>query len=533
MTPLVLFVTAFVVRAAVGTLFAGPAYPDSYYYVNLAQQLAGGHGLTIDYIWNFVEVGGQIPPDPILPIPANAHWLPLAAIVQVPFIWVLGATPVASGLPFWLIGAAAAPLTYAIGRDFNVGRMQSTAAGLLVAAPGGLMPFLSQPDNFGLYMTLAALALWLCARGLRGDRRAFVVGGAVVGLASLARSDGVLLGLPFALVVLQRLARGSDLRAWLIACVGCAAAFVLVYGPWLVRQLVVFGSVAPSATSGRILWLIDYNQLFSIGPPLGPADLLAQGLGPLLVSRVEGLLWALGLFALLPLVVVLVPFSLIGVWSKRRDQNFLPFFVYATALFLASALLFAVHVPHGTFIHSAAGLAPHAFLLTVIGICSTVDWVARRRATWDKAQATAVFTYGAVLIVFAGAAIQTLITTRNWAEVRGVQQRLAAALASASPADRIMAADAGAYRYVSGHPGIVTPDNPLPVIESAMHAYDVRWLALESTSIVPALAPLLTGAERPAWLSAPVAEVPGAVSSAPRGALFAVCFSPADVRCAP
>ena len=55
----------------------------------------------------------------------------------------------------------------------------------------------------------------------------------------------------------------------------------------------------------------------------------------------------------------------------------------------------------------------------------------RRRATWDKAQATRVFTYGAVLIVVVGAAIQTLITTRNWADVRGVQQRLAAALASA------------------------------------------------------------------------------------------------------
>src|SRR5918992_4279276 len=100
MTPLVLFAAAFVGRAVVGTLFAGPAYPDSYYYVNLAQQLAGGHGFTIDYIWNFVEVGGQIPPSPTLPIPANAHWMPLAAIVQVPFIWLLGPTPVAAGMPF-------------------------------------------------------------------------------------------------------------------------------------------------------------------------------------------------------------------------------------------------------------------------------------------------------------------------------------------------------------------------------------------------------------------------------------------------
>ena len=535
MTPLVLFATAFVVRAVVGTLFAGPAYPDSYYYVNLAEQLAAGHGFSIDFIWNFVEVGGQIPADPTLPIPSNAHWLPLASLVQVPFIWLLGGTPLAFGLPFWLIGAAAAPLTWWIGRDFGLSSLQSTAAGLLVAVPGGLTPFLGQPDNFGLYMTLAALALWLCARGLRGDRRAFVIGGAVVGLASLARSDGVLLGLPFALAVLQRMLQGIDRRTWLVAGLACAALFALVYAPWLARQLAVFGSIAPSATSGRILWLVDYDQLFSIGPALGPADLLAQGIGPLVASRVEGLLWALGLFALLPLVVVLVPFVLIGTWVKRSDMSFQPFFVYAVALFLASALLFAVHVPHGTFIHSAAGLVPHSFLLATIGIAAAVEWVARRRATWDRAQATQVFTYGAVLIVFAGAAIQTLIATRNWADVRGVQQRLAAALASAAPTDRVMAADAGAYRYISGHPAIVTPDNPLPVIEAALRAYDVRWLALESGSIVPALAPLLTGAERPAWLSAPAASVTddAAPSGPPRGALFAVCFSPADARCAP
>ena len=533
MTPLVLFATAFVVRAVVGTLFAGPAYPDSYYYVNLAEQLAAGRGFSIDYIWNFVEVGGQIPVHPTLPIPANAHWLPLAAIVQVPFIWLLGATPVAFGLPFWLIGAAAAPLTFAMARDFDFGRLQSTAAGLLVAAPGGLTPFLGQPDNFGLYMTLAALALWMCARGVRGDRRAFVVGGAVVGLASLARSDGILLGLPFAVVALARMLRSTDRRAWLVAGAGCAALFALVYAPWLARQVAEFGSIAPSATSGRILWLVDYDELFSIGPPLGPADLLAQGLGPFVASRVTGLLWALGLFALLPLVVVLAPFMLIGSWLNRRDDNFQPFYIYAIALFLASALLFAVHVPHGTFIHSAAGLVPHAFLLSMVGIAAAVGWVARRRRTWDTAQATAVFTYGAVLIVFAGAAIQTLITTRSWAEVRGVQQRLAAALASASPSDRFMAADAGAFHFLSGHPGIVTPDNPLPIVESALRAYDVRWLALESNSIVPALAPLLTGAERPVWLSAPIAVVPKEGSAVPRGALFAVCFAPADARCAP
>ena len=111
MIALGLFAAALLVRVAVGAAFAGPAYPDSYYYYSVAQQLATGHGLTIDYIWNYVDVGGQVPTNPTLPIPANGHWLPLAVLVQVPFILVLGPTALAAQLPMWLAGAAAAPLT--------------------------------------------------------------------------------------------------------------------------------------------------------------------------------------------------------------------------------------------------------------------------------------------------------------------------------------------------------------------------------------------------------------------------------------
>ena len=52
-----------------------------------------------------------IPADPTLPIPSNAHWMPLASLVQLPFMAVLGPTAWASALPFALIGALAAPMT--------------------------------------------------------------------------------------------------------------------------------------------------------------------------------------------------------------------------------------------------------------------------------------------------------------------------------------------------------------------------------------------------------------------------------------
>src|SRR5688500_12504316 len=249
MMPLVLFATAFLVRAAVGAAFPGPAYPDSYYYVHVAEQLAAGHGFTAQYIWNFVDVGGQLPVIPTLPIPSNAHWMPLAAVIQVPFLLLMGNGSVAASLPFWIIGALAAPLTWWIGRDFGFERGAALAAGIMAAVPGGLTPFLSQPDNFGLFMTLGALSLWLCARGIRGDRRAFVLGGLVVGVAMLARNDGVLLGIPFALATFAALLRGPARGRALVAGVACAALFAIVVAPWLLRQIDVFGTIAPSAAN--------------------------------------------------------------------------------------------------------------------------------------------------------------------------------------------------------------------------------------------------------------------------------------------
>ena len=294
MIPLGLFAIGLLVRAAVGSAFAGPAYPDSYYYVNVAHQIAAGNGLTVDYIWNFVEVGGRLPANPMLPIPANAHWMPLAALVQVPFIWLLGPVPLASGVPLWLIGALAAPLTYWIAREAGLGTRLAVAAGLLAAVPGALTPFFGQPDNFGLFMTLGALSLWLCARGMAGDRRAFVLGGLVVGAATLARSDAILLGIPFALAYLRELWPGRERVVGFAAAAGCAALFALVVGPWLYRQLEVFGSIAPSAANGRILWISDYGQLYSVATETTLQTLLAAGPVALLASRIGGLLAALG-----------------------------------------------------------------------------------------------------------------------------------------------------------------------------------------------------------------------------------------------
>ena len=81
-TALALYAFAVVVRLVLILWYPDPAYVDSYYYVNVARALQAGHGFNIDFIWCFVDVGGRIPANPVLPIPSNAHWMPLASLIQ-------------------------------------------------------------------------------------------------------------------------------------------------------------------------------------------------------------------------------------------------------------------------------------------------------------------------------------------------------------------------------------------------------------------------------------------------------------------
>ena len=98
----------------------------------------------------------------------------------------------ASALPFAMVGALAAPLAWAIGRDAGAPSYVSVGAGVLVAFPALSFVYMAQPDNFSLYQPLVAGSLFLAARGLRGNARAFALAGLLAGLATLSRNDGVL-----------------------------------------------------------------------------------------------------------------------------------------------------------------------------------------------------------------------------------------------------------------------------------------------------------------------------------------------------
>ena len=190
--------------------FPDPAYPDSSYYVDVARALAAGHGLSVDFVWIFAEVGGRIPANPVLPIPSNAHWLPLASFVQAPFIAI-------DGRDGHRVGAADGPHRLAGGAaDLGDRPRRRCLADGPAAGPASWRPSRRpgscswpSPRTSRSSSRSWPATLWLAARGLRGDRRSYVAAGLLVGLASIARNDAFLLGAAVGLVFVF-----DRVRAW-------------------------------------------------------------------------------------------------------------------------------------------------------------------------------------------------------------------------------------------------------------------------------------------------------------------------------
>jgi hypothetical protein len=543
--PIALLALAVAVRAVLFGLHPDAAYPDSYYYVDVARALHAGQGFNIDFIYSFLDVGNHIPADPHLPIPSNGFWMPLASLVQLPTIWLLGPSPLASALPFMLIGALAAPFTWLIAREVGASSQVAIAAALAVAVPAATTLYIAQPDNIALYQTIGTAVLWLTARGLKGHRRSFALAGLAVGLGTLARNDGLLLGAVVGLAFFWdrwRSWRSKGVRApqipWRYAFL-CVGLFAMVMAPWYLRQLAVFGSISPSSTAS--LLVRSYEDTNCVTCPISLEHLLGQGAGPFIWSRLVGLFAAVGIFCVLIVTVVLAPFVLVGARARRRSIDFGPFFLYAALLFAASTLLLAAYVPFGTFLHSAVALAPFTYILAFEGAVLASHWAARHRPAWTEEGAARLFLVVAAASVVLNAAAFTVMAIPSWNADRDARVAAAQALdaVGAPQTDLLLSADPGGFKYFTGRGGVVTPNDSLEVIRQVAADYGIRWLVLERAHLVEPMFPVIESKARPAWIGAPIFTLPysgprtgdAAADSAPAMAIYPVCTRSDDVRC--
>src|SRR3989304_4066346 len=72
--------------------------------------------------------------------------------------------------------------------------------------------------------------------------------------------------------------------------------FLLVMGPWWLRQLATFGSISPTSSSGAALWIRTISEWNSITAQPSLERFLDQGIGPTGAGRLAGLRWGVAAY---------------------------------------------------------------------------------------------------------------------------------------------------------------------------------------------------------------------------------------------
>src|SRR5690606_15390864 len=145
--------------------------------------------------------------------------------------------------------------------------------------------------------------------------------GALAGLAHLARADGLLLAAVLALVALwpaptQDSGPGASWRERALHAGAGLLAYALVMAPWLLRNVAIG---APPLPAGGLatMWLRSYEEIVNYPPDgLTLQHFLDWGVGNILASRWEALATNVQHFIAEQGLLVLWPFTLLGLWKR-------------------------------------------------------------------------------------------------------------------------------------------------------------------------------------------------------------------------
>jgi hypothetical protein len=348
---------------------------------------------------------------------------------------------------------------------------------VLALLAGPLLVMYSLVDNFAVFGVTGVAALFAACRAAASPRpgRWLVASGALVGVATLARIDGLLLAVAPAVAWALRARELGVARAVGIG-LGTAGICLLVLSPWIVRDVAVFGSPLPS-TGGHTLWITSYNDQFSIGHEisfgryfsvLGPSGVIGSKAGALidLVGRTAVLCG--GIFVI---------FFLAGLWFERRNRTLQPFIAYWLAMLGVMTVAFTFHAPQGAFYHSAPAWLPFALPMSVANLPPTCAALSRWWRFLGRAAAQRFLLVVGLVGAVALSLVGSVVLLTQW-DASHRQDLAAASFLHSKPGAVVMSDDPASLWLVSGNPAIPIPFDPYPVVEQAARAYGVQYLVV-------------------------------------------------------
>jgi hypothetical protein len=496
----ILFAIGLIVPFAVSRFQSLPGYMDADYYFSGGVQLANGHGFTEPYLWNYLD-------DPSgLPHPSHTYWMPLASIVSALGMWMTGQSTYAAGrLPFILLSACVPLLTASLA--FNVSRQTRLAlvSGLLSIFSLYYAPFMPVPDNYALYMLLGGAFLLLA---LRHEKWIPVALGALAGLMTLARSDGLLwLGLA-GLTVMWKSTQKNDgtkniFKEWLILIIPAGSlaivGYLLTMGFWHVRNMNLFDSLLTPG-GGRLLWLQNYNQTF-IYPPesLTRESFIQAGWDSALQNRIRAFSANFGNAFGAQGGIFLFPFILIGLWRLRRDLRTKIAVTGWLLLFAVMTIIFPFAGSRGSFFHAGAAFQPYWWVAAPIGLDVMISWARDHGRLTDK---NAPYFLQGMLVLLAifmtGYLVNFRVISSGWAKDDFIYPAVEKMFLDNGirPQDVVIVRNPPGYFIASGRSSVVLPFGDESTILSVAKKFDARYLVIEKGGTFPTIQDLYDHPQR-------------------------------------
>jgi len=461
-----------VVLGVTASFLGSPGYMDAEYYYALGLRIAKDGELSEPFIWNYLTEVQTIPH------PLFSYWMPLPALVASIGMWIAGIFSFSAARSGQIAFAALIPaVTMGLCYSLTGKRLISWLAGMLAVFPAFYSIFLTTTDSFGIMMLLGGFYLWTALGN--NSRSKFFVLGLLTGLLHLTRPDGLLW---FAAGFFLVYKNGKKIwKSGVLLIIG----YLLVMGPWLIRNVSVLGEILPGAST-RVLWLRDYDELFLFQTKdLNYRQWYSQGwvqiLGNVFISgwaNLKTLLFVQGQLVLFPLI-------LLGLRKNWRNTAVQSLLIVWGLDFLLMSVAFPFAGMRGGYLHSGAGFQPLFWSLSAAGFAYLIAKGVRKR-NWTSPKAELLF--GASLVVIISLGSVYLFNERVvgpdpeqplWNTSNRVAKEIGFTLHDLDLEGLVMINNPPGFYTATGRSAVVIPSGGVPEIIRAANKFAVDYLILE------------------------------------------------------